>query len=450
MSQDMNPQRQSVVAPHPYPQLFVAATRCNGAASLRSCCNRAAECWLVQIEIPRLVPILIRALKDRSRRVRRTAVEALGWTGKEAEEAIPYLLDLLAGRSLREDAAFALAKIGCVNGEIISIMVDIANDQSRGEDRWGFSVRERAIGVLGEAGNAAWPAISALVSLLGAMPLAIEAHMALNTIGPAAIPEVLGALKDGDSMARGHAVCILASIGRAARAATPHLRRALRDPDSQVRAYATWALASLDTDDERSALALGRALEDEDAEVRQGACKALRDFGDTALPCVDRLTATLNDPNANVRHYAAIALATIDPTPSRTAALIDLLKDENRFVAMEAAEAVGDLGPAAAAAVPTLVDLLHHEDGGVRYACVQALRYVAPDSREIIGPVLAAMDDNYSMVRREAALTAGVVGTWDEPVLARLFAAYYDEHELVPSAAAGALGCLWRARPDRT
>jgi HEAT repeat protein len=59
---------------------------------------------------------------------------------------------------------------------------------------------------------------------------------------PAAMPALIGAVKDRDAGVRGEAVLALLNLGPAARDAIPALEEARKDPDARVRGYAAKAL----------------------------------------------------------------------------------------------------------------------------------------------------------------------------------------------------------------
>jgi HEAT repeat protein len=63
---------------------------------------------------------------------------------------------------------------------------------------------------------------------------------------PAAVPGLIEALEDRDSLVRGAAVLALLKIGPEAQGAIPALQKTLKDKDAKVRAYAAKALERIE------------------------------------------------------------------------------------------------------------------------------------------------------------------------------------------------------------
>lgn len=96
-------------------------------------------------------------------------------------------------------------------------------------------------------------------------------------------------------------------------------------------------------------------------------------LGRTAWPAVPALVAILAGDDSSSRISAAIALGDIlaaspispggaDPLPAAVAALSRSLGDLHLTVRQESAQALGKIGPAAAAAIPALIAVLELED----------------------------------------------------------------------------------------
>lgn len=108
-------------------------------------------------------------------------------------------------------------------------------------------VRMRAIFVLASWGEAAQPAISALVDTLGDESVSVRqmAAFALGEIGDeaAGIPALLKALRDDTSGVRRQAAMSLGKL--AGEAAIPALRQAIWDSDDSVRKAAKKAIEQI-------------------------------------------------------------------------------------------------------------------------------------------------------------------------------------------------------------
>jgi HEAT repeat protein len=94
-------------------------------------------------------------------------------------------------------------------------------------------------------------------------------------------------------------------------------------------------------------------------------------------PRVAELIEGLKDTNPTVRYHAAQELGNIGPAAAAAApALTDALKDSKGNVRIEAAFALGNIGPAATAAAPALSELLKDASPDVRYRAAEALKAI--------------------------------------------------------------------------
>jgi HEAT repeat protein len=79
------------------------------------------------------------------------------------------------------------------------------------------------------------------------------------------------------------------------------------------------------------------------------------------------------------------------------------LADQNTTVRLLAAEAIGEIGPAA---VPALIDMLHHEDVNVRYWAAKGLGKVGKDGKPAAEALRAALQGDASGTVRGMAAEA--------------------------------------------
>jgi HEAT repeat protein len=84
------------------------------------------------------------------------------------------------------------------------------------------------------------------------------------------------------------------------------------------------------------------------------------------------------DEDLRTRTLAATALAAIDPDEVKKVipTLTDLLRAEDDLCREHAAEALGNIGHAAAISVPALTALLNDKDKRVRNAAAEALKKI--------------------------------------------------------------------------
>ena len=147
-------------------------------------------------------------------------------------------------------------------------------------------------------------------------------------------------------------------------------------------------------------------------EKRHRLYTQLRDLGEQAMPALSR---GLADPNVQIRRNVALFLGvtsggwfTFNPPQQRLdihdalPALISALRDDDPRVRGLAAQAVGNIGPNAAAAVPALIDLLANTDEGSRNSACIGLYGIGPAAREALPALRAALSDSSTDVRRFA------------------------------------------------
>ena len=186
--------------------------------------------------------------------------------------------------------------------------------------------------------------------------------------------------------------------------AGPALAKALDTPSVGIRSTAASLLGTGAWDATPWDAALARATFDADAGVRAAAASALAKTHGTARPSLLALQEVLNRP-ASPR--TDVALALVPRLGSEAAPLLDALAplldpptpDARRAAA---ARAIGSIGPAARAMLPTLIGLSREPQEVVRAAALEALSRVAPASDRTLGAVLAGLEDERAGVRTAA------------------------------------------------
>jgi HEAT repeat protein len=193
-----------------------------------------------------------------------------------------------------------------------------------------------------------------------------------------------------------------------------------------------------------------KAMKDENSEVREAACLALADFDDESV--VVALINALKDKNRYVRKNAAIALATIGTSAKKAVpGLIEALKDEGegKFegASPDAVNALGYIGPDAAAAVDPLYRMLKEERAldpkRVIWALGQIGKPALPQLQELL-------DCKYPELRTEAARSLAALGADGKPAIPRLRLALKDDDPFVRIQAAHALASISPADVQRS
>lgn len=352
---------------------------------------------------------LIDALQAERWTVRSSAAEALGEIGVAAARAVPALSNVLENDEhsiVQSNAAEALGKIHDRQAiPVLTAALEI-------EDEY---VRSKAIGALEAFGAEAKAAIPALVRAVNSDEangcLAASALGAIDIEG-ASVPVLIEALASDDARLRRYAARGLGRMGRAAAAAEIPLRDRLQDGDAGARIAAAAAYWHVAGDPEAPVRVLRSALKGSgNWQAQMRAADALAEVGPPARGAVPELVGCLNSDTRYVVTSAARALGKIgsdagSAVPALTTRL-DAEKDDYTRVSLAralwgiensdkslpilqaalansrdfmalaaAAEAIGEMGPAAASAAPLLQPLLKDESSLVREAAAEALRRI--------------------------------------------------------------------------
>jgi HEAT repeat protein len=156
---------------------------------------------------------------------------------------------------------------------------------------------------------------------------------------------------------------------------------------------------------------------------------------------VPALIAALGDANGLfVRQSAAVALERIGPAAAEAVpALIQALGDADENVRAKAAVALGRIGPAAAEAVPALIQALGDADENVRAKGAVALGGIGPAAAEAVPALIAALGDANENIRESAAWALGKIGPAAAEAVPALIAALGDTDKDVRAKAIAAL-----------
>jgi HEAT repeat protein len=128
---------------------------------------------------------------------------------------------------------------------------------------------------------------------------------------------------------------------------------------------------------------------------------------------------------------------TVDPSGG-IPGLIQQLNDGDEPTRANAAEALGDLGPAAKAAVPSLMIAMRDEAEAVREQATLALVEIGAD-KSAVPALTGAVQDSDAVVRAAAASALAGIGSGARSALPALIEALRDHDPIVQQAAADAL-----------
>ncbi|MEW6777848.1 MAG: HEAT repeat domain-containing protein [Bdellovibrionota bacterium] len=185
------------------------------------------------------------------------------------------------------------------------------------------------------------------------------------------------------------------------------LAELVEDKDPEIRAQAAYHLRGQGSDPAAAVLLIG-GLQDSHAEVRAAAASSIEALGDgthlkSAAPA---LVKALSDSSPKVRSMAALALGKIQ-SPEGPAALVLLLKDQDRMARWAASVALGKSG---AAGVPELSRALWDKDPLVRLGALQALSFMGKDAVAAVPSLAQKLSDEDPSVRAAACGALASVG----------------------------------------
>lgn len=171
-------------------------------------------------------------------------------------------------------------------------------------------------------------------------------------------------------------------------------------------------------------------------EVRWRAADALGRMGKDARPAAKELVAALSDGDPLVRAVAVRAVGALAPdVEGGVAGLLALFPD------VEAIRAAARFGPAGAAAVPSLLELLKHEDVGVRRQAVRALGKIGTPSLAALPELIRMSEAEENHLLREQSVEAiGDIGPAAAAGIPALVKALKDPVPRVRRDAVRALG----------
>ena len=281
----------------------------------------------------RAVAPLITALQDKSESVRGCALQGLKDIGPPA---VPLLIIALKNpnRQVRRKASCVIDDIGYKLKDIgdfraVAPLIDALKDPTS-------VVRSHSVTALGKIGGpqALPPVISALKTeaVRSALDIGVcyRAIEALHRLGQTAAECLIPALKHPDKAIRRKAATLLGKTGEAG--AVDLLIVALNDKHPRVRSRAAHALGRVGNPAAVAPLTV--ALKDTEPNVRINALHALGKFGEFTAAA---LMSALADPVASVRRHA---IAALEKTGSKRAIpqLEEMARDEPDCSVQQAAK----------------------------------------------------------------------------------------------------------------
>jgi len=304
------------------------------------------------------------------------AILSLASIGEPAAAAAPVVVEALESddAALRLPAAFALGRLKAAAGDESLKKIAAGNDSFLGGvAAWALarihpddtSLVDAAVvrlrkGLSDPDPEARAASVNGLSDLAGSLGVDAREQLAVEFVGLLADPQTgraagaalirlfISALGDADQHCRGDAAVAIAAIGADAAEAVPHLQKMVADP------------SAVDG-------------------LRYAAAYALGRIGPAAVaaePMLRELAGSEDELMATVATWAGLKIKPDDASQFEAAIpmLRRALRGDREMVRLEAAVALGDIGPAAASAIP-LLELVSEEDSvkQVREAAAAAL-----------------------------------------------------------------------------
>ena len=197
----------------------------------------------------------------------------------------------------------------------------------------------------------------------------------VGVVDEADLPGLLEKLKSSDPLVRADAAEDLRRLGAKAKDALDPLTKLLNDPVPQVRFAAAGAVLRIDPKDTHSVEPLSKGLDSTDPTERRDAARAAGLAGPAAAGLTAKLASLLKDSDESTRIAALQAISMLGPAASKAREAVAALLDD-RDLAVDAADALGRIGPAAQPVPGQLVKMLSSESSAVRWAAVRAMAQI--------------------------------------------------------------------------
>jgi HEAT repeat protein/beta-lactamase regulating signal transducer with metallopeptidase domain len=312
--------------------------------------------------------------------------EALRYAGKSFEQWRTELLTELKP-AVRVDGVKALATFG-VNGygteatrAVLELMRGYDINNSDREDQNVVSAAYDAVRKIGD------PAVPALREGLREKNRNVRRFAAMSLAGnaawaAAAVPDLFAALRDSDPYVRCDAVNGLGGVKPRPKEYLPALLQRLKNEDTRVRNATIFQLGRIGPPAREAVPALLDLLANDTPPLRQSAIQALRAIKPEAKAVLPALIRAVQEPNRGAK--------------PDTTSLAGTENQPGGGVEEEAVQAIGELGPDAADAVPvligTLIRYLKVRDESRARLTIAALGRIGPSARAAV-PLLRELAD---------------------------------------------------------
>ncbi len=372
---------------------------------------------------PTALPALCQALGDRRREVREAAAWAVGEMGEKARAKAPTLIRVLQKdeeESVRLAVVDALAGIG--GKEAINALIKTLKADRNKTIRW------KAALVLGQEEYSA-VVLPPLVETLAMKQadsddgnIVSGAVWSLTGLGFPAVHPLLNAIKDPNFGGREYAIRALGGVFRDLRrdqritrkpipgdikVALPELIESAKSPREEIRLATMDALEEME-EEAKGALPVVRSrLKDSSPFVRIAAARTLYHIGGDFNSSLPVFIKAMRNPKSDVRRRAIEEIGQLrEMGAPAVPQLIEALGDPD--TQSEAMDALGWIGHKAHQAVPRLIELVKDKDNKqwVRYAAMCTLGEIGPAAKAAVPLLREIADKSCDTILQEAAKSA--------------------------------------------
>ena len=265
------------------------------------------------------------------------------------------------------------------------------------------------------------------------------------------LPGLLEKLKSSDSMVRADAAEDLRRLGCKAKNALEPLTKLLSDPAPQVRFAAAAAVLRISPKDTRGIEPLSKGLDSTDLTERRDAARAAGLAGPAAAGLTPKLAALVKDSDESTRVTALQAISILGPAaPQAREAVVALL--DNPDLAVDAADALGRIGPAAQPVPGQLVKMLSSESSAVRWAAVRAMAQIGgEEAHPAVDFMIQALPRASEVEGYNMMIYLALLGPVARDAADVLWSAHI-KHPVLPSvtrwAISGSTSLPWLGGPD--
>ena len=266
----------------------------------------------------------------------------------------------------------------------------------------------------------------------------MAAARSLGIIGPearAAVPALIGTLRDQETGVRWEAA---AALGRIGKDSVPALIEGLWDRDVKVRHAATYALGAVGPEASAAIPVLIRRLKDEDPGVRASAASSLSGIGAPALPTLMDLLA--REPGAEREAAAKVLLRFYGSRGWAGQPRLSLAQDDASGARARAIEKLGALRPADDVVLKVLLGSLKDPAAEVRLTALRALDPESLKPATLLPALVGCLRDESPAVRECSARMLGNLGVPTPLAVVLLKRLAEDPEEPARAAALEALG----------